>query len=494
MFAFFEKILMVIFSFFFGISAFFYPQAPAWPGAALPRLSSQAAKANSSAAASLPMLAFENALPLLQNPDRGLRMETYITLGEVPECYPGNKSDPYEKMLAMIEKYREDSPTVVQLYIYLCRYNDRPLDDNAFAQMERMLELCRAHNIRILLRFAYQNESTPDPNTSRVLEHLDQLGEWFQANGQLLDDTLYAVQAGIIGYWGEGHSNINTKGRYTGQIFNRLCSITPEDVFVQVRNIDQINAVSNRYQSRIGIHDDYIIGEKYGEWSFFLGRKRLLFNENRFQRTINDAEMPWGVATHYDQPGGAPLNSLNAVAVLQQIQQYALTTFSLEHNYRESSPDRIYSMARWKDVYFTPAQLEALGMPYLPSLFEGSGTLSAYDYIRYHLGYLLSVSAFNLDAAQNKLRFTIQNNGFAAPLNCNALSLVLDGTEYLIDSYDKYALGSMQAVTYTIQLPEDFNAAAQHTIGIKLAHCAGSSVCVRFANDTEFIDGVQMLV
>jgi len=86
--------------------------------------------------------------PLLLNPDRGLRMETYITLGETPESYPGSAQDPYEKLLGLIEKYGEDNPTVVQLYVYLTRYNEKPLDDNAFAHMEKMFQLCRDNRVR----------------------------------------------------------------------------------------------------------------------------------------------------------------------------------------------------------------------------------------------------------------------------------------------------------------------------------------------------------
>ena len=103
----------------------------------------------------IPMLTLESARPLLRNPDRGLRMETYITLGETPESYPGSAEDPYEKLLGFIEKYEEKSPTVVQLYVYLTRYNEKPLDDKVFEQLERMLLLLRENGVRALLRFAY---------------------------------------------------------------------------------------------------------------------------------------------------------------------------------------------------------------------------------------------------------------------------------------------------------------------------------------------------
>jgi len=469
-------------------------QTPAWPGKELIALPSTAKQVDVTADFTLPMLTPESARSLLRNPDRGLRMETHITLGETPESYPGNTEDPYEKLLGFIEKYEDESPVVVQLYVYLTRYNDRPLDDKAFEQLERMLVLLWENGVRALLRFAYQNESNPDPDWPRVKGHLEQLGAWFRANGQLLEDALFAVQAGLVGYWGEGHGNVNFKNKYIGRAFDLLCRIVPEDVFVQVRNIDQMNLISGKIRNRLGMHDDYLIGEQNGAWSFFLGRagvkvKRL---EDRFSRTINDGEMPWGVAMYYDRADGHPLDSMDAMPILQQLKQYALTTLSLEHNYREAGPGRVFSMARWRDEFLTRAQLDEAGLPYHPALLDANESISVFEYIQYHLGYLLSVTAFEVN--ENQVRFTIQNNGLAAPLNLGALSLVVDGEEYLVGSYDKYALGSMRAVAYTVDLPEGFDPAQQHSIGIKLAHCAGSTICARFVNDTAFTDGAQVIV
>ncbi|MCL2508011.1 MAG: DUF4874 domain-containing protein [Oscillospiraceae bacterium] len=478
---------------FFCFSHTNVPQTRALTGKELPALTSTSETANVVTAFALPCLAPENARPLLRNPDRGLRMETYITLGEPPESYPENRQDPYEKLLGFIEKYEEESPTVVQLYVYLTRYNDRPLDETAFAQLERMLELCRDNGVRALLRFAYQNESCPDPDWPRMKEHLNQLGEWFRANGQLLEDSLFVMQAGLVGYWGEGHSSVNFKQKYIGDAFDLLCRITPEDIFVQVRTIDLYNTVSREFRDRLGMHDDYIIGEMNGAWSFFTdgNDRKAKALEERFKRTINDAELPWGCATYYDRADGHPLDSMDALPIFQQFKQYSLTTLSLEHNYREAGPEHVYSMARWRDEYITAAQLDEAGLPYHPVLLGESGCVSVFEYIAYHLGYLLSVTSFELDTESRSLRFTVQNNGFAAPLNFNALSVVIDGEEYIVDSYDKYALGSMQAVTYTAGLPESFDHAREHRIGVKLAHREGSAICARFMNDTEFADGVQ---
>lgn len=82
----------------------------------------------------------DNAEVLLKNPDRGFRMETYITLGDPVDSYPTSNEDPFERILKLIEKYKEDSPTLCQVYVYLSNYNDKPLDELAFSQMKRFLK------------------------------------------------------------------------------------------------------------------------------------------------------------------------------------------------------------------------------------------------------------------------------------------------------------------------------------------------------------------
>ncbi|MCL2531716.1 MAG: DUF4874 domain-containing protein [Oscillospiraceae bacterium] len=438
----------------------------------------------------LPVHSLATAHPMLQNPDRGLRMETYITLGQPLQSYPDNDECPYEKMRGFIEKYREESPTVVQLYVYLTHYNEKPLDDLAFAQLEKMLQLLCDSHVRALLRFTYQNEANPDAAWPQVREHLQQIGRWMNDNPELVQDSIFCVQGGIVGLWGEAHNNVNFHSQHIGDAFNLLLNIVPDNLFVQLRNIDLLPEISPEHTARVGMHDDYLIGEAHGRWNFFLGRDGddCQAAQAGFCRSINDGEMPWGHATYYDEPGTHNLDSMDVMPILQQCLQYSLTTLSLEHNYREDIPGRTFSMKRWREQQLSLAQLQQAGLPYHPALLDDNGNINTFEYICHHLGYLLTVTDFALDS--DVLHFTIQNNGFAAPLNFHALSLLLDGEEFPLAAYDRYALGSMQAVTYTVQLPQ--LATAQH-IGLRLARQAGSPIAARFMNNTDFVGGVQML-
>ena len=133
----------------------------------------------------------EQAEELLKNPDRGLRMETYITLGSPLQSYPGDDENPFDRARRMIEKYRSDSPTVCQLYVYLSNYNGRDLDEAAFGQLKEMLELFRAADVKILLRFAYMAEKHKGASYRVIKGHLEQIADFMSRNSDLARESIY---------------------------------------------------------------------------------------------------------------------------------------------------------------------------------------------------------------------------------------------------------------------------------------------------------------
>lgn len=445
----------------------------------------------------LPLMSFDNCEELLKNPDRGLRMETYITLGEPLDSYPLYNEDPYKRAQELIDKYRSDSPTLCQVYVYLCNYNKKPLDSLAFDQMKRFFELFRDNGIRMLLRFVYSTESVGDAPYRRVKRHLAQIKEWFSENEELINDTLYCLQTGVIGWWGEGHTYKKLKKRHIPKVISDVCALAPEGIYSQIRTYDLLQKVSESDLPRMGIHDDYIIGDITHQWSFIPKADGTINEFNKTMEhalyTVNDGEMPWGGSTLNDSADGASLNTLDGKSVLNQLKTYSLTSFSLEHNYRENKKETSYagpySLGIWQNEFLSLDEAKEIGLTPNPALFKnGKGEdikMSIYNIIRYHLGYHLAISG--CEESDGKMSFTVANYGFAPPLNFNYLALVCkDGTEIQVDSYDKKQLLSGKSAAYTVSIPENAEPA-----GIKLAAQKGRSQCVRFANATEFKDGVQ---
>ncbi len=428
----------------------------------------------------------EDMTELLSNPDRGLRMETYITLGDPLDSYPYKGEDPFERAQQTIEKYKEDSPTLIQAYVYLSNYSKKPLDELALAQLKRYFEIFRDNGIRMLLRFTYSTENVEDATYAVMKDHLTTLKRFFNDNKELIDDTLYTMQLGMIGYWGEGHSSVNFEyAEHSKDLIKDMCEFIGKDMYLEVRTMELYQKVPLKYRDRVGIHDDYIIDDLNDEWAF-LPKKDIRYRSlmKRFRKTVNDGEMPWGAGDSFVEGR----NAMDGKIILERIYDNSLTSFSLEHNYRENEGAE-YSMYKWKSQYLAYDECVALGISVNPRLFEVSGgKMSIYDVIRYHLGYQLELA--NRKMERGVLSFDIINYGFAAPLKMNYLCLVTeeDGElkEHKISAYDKERLQSNTAIRYSVRIPDGVK-----VVGVKLATDEKSSFTVRFSNGTDNVNGVQ---
>ncbi len=433
----------------------------------------------------------DEAQVLLKNPDRGLRMETYITLGSDLCSYPGDGEDPFARAKRMFVKYEADSPTLCQVYVYLCGYANAPLDDLAFSQLKAFFALFRANGIRMLLRFTYSTESVPDAPYRIVRRHLAQLKEWFESEQALVHDTLYCLQTGIIGLWGEGHSYRKLRPHTFKKVIASVCELAPQGIYTQVRTDKLLRKAPQKYLNSVGIHDDYIIGNMYHPWAFIPAsrQKRFLRVMAHARQTVNDGEMPWGRATLDDKPGAPPLDHLDGKKVLKQLAAYSLTSFSLEHNYREED-GKVYSMQHWQHEMLSLSDARSLGLSVNPSLFQNCAgeavAMSVYDVIRYHLGYLLVLSSVSVQGSD--LALSVTNYGFAPPLGLHYLAAVCrDGkvqTQVPFADYDPKTLLPGKTCTFHAQLPPGAALA-----GVRLADSAGGNICARFANAGGFENG-----
>lgn len=442
----------------------------------------------------MPPVHYENSGFLLKNPNRGLRGETYITLGEHLRAYPGENEDPFKKAEKLIKKYVADSPVVFQVYVYLCDYAAKLLDDLAFQQLKDFFEIFEKNGIRILLRFAYSTETQPDAPYETTKAHLAQIGKWFKENNKLINNVLFCLQTGIIGYWGEGHSYKNFKRRHIKDTIADVCRIAPDGIYNQVRTYAMLKKVPLAYHTTVGIHDDYITGDTAHKWAFVRSTQKKKYREviNRARFTVNDGEMPWGRAYLNDKKSNGHCDNFNGIQVLKQIQAYSLTTFSLEHNYREDD-GKVYSMQKWKSEMMSYADCVKAGISVNPDLFKDSAQnsikLSVFDILRYHLGYHITVK--DLYILENELFFALTNYGFAPPLTFNYFAAVFidkngNTKEVAFENYNKNALLSGKTISFKAQIPYGFR-----PLGLKLETEKGSGICARFANEARFENGLQ---
>lgn len=425
---------------------------------------------------------------LLENPDRGFRMETKMydvskKGGITADC------DPYEFLDRMLEKYKEDRPLITQHYFYLTEYKEKDLDETAINNIDSFFDYCRKKGIKVLLRFAYilhddkERWAKEDVEEERIMRHIDQLEAVIARNR----DIIYAFQAGYLGPWGEWSGGAKQDRK---NILNHLLDNIPDDLPLQVRYVWIKNVLDEQdmRRARVGYHDDFILDVPH-QWNS--GAKddspyyQQLTDESPYF-TI-DGEMPWG--RHMCGFKGLP--------VAKRLAKHHFTSFSIEHNYKEDGNS--YSIEEWKSEPVTPEILNENGMPFNPNWFkEPDGTpiqRSCYEYIRDYLGYHIAARSSEVlkSGCFTEIRLKLINYGFSAPHSMKSCDIVLlDKDNNIVASRPACKLSELQSgLTVLCEAYFDGDISTAVRFGFALKDYGGKGA--RLANTCEFVNGVNIL-
>lgn len=335
-----------------------------------------------------------------KNPDRGFRGELYLTLG-TQEAYPQSGKNCYDFFSSAYSRFREENVHLYQLYVYLSAYYRTPLDAAALKQLTEYFQVLRDYGLRVLLRFAYETESNNAcPSTRLMSENIRILKKWIAENAQLFNAVVYAVQLGMFGYWGEGHSE--TKLCDKKRIIPEVLDMVPRHMTVMLRHPRFLKYVPLEQLRRCSIHDDFLIGVEHPWGMIPFSHRQFSMLKNMNRRMLCDGEMPWG--------RDKTVETIDALSFVSQCVGYGLGTLSAEHNYKEDG--NAYHLEKWKNEYMSLDTLNAANLPYFPYLLS-DGKISVYRYLKYHLGYLLAVS--NISRYDGACTFSLYNFGMGVP-------------------------------------------------------------------------------
>jgi len=450
-----------------------------------------------------PVLYGDSYRQLLKNPNRGFRLETYMSVGSgkyTPDLYTqdgdykgasaGTEAAPW--LINFVYDYKAESPVVAQVYFYLTEYRDRDLDQVAFDHMNEYFETCRKLNITVALRFAYVftqfKEAKQDVvSLEQMLRHMEQLKPILAANR----DVLFCLEGGFFGEWGEnsGDSPWVRRGDVSA-IMNAMVRMCPEDLPIVVRYDWVREEIISTLRHRVGYHDDYIVGVSHG-WS--TGGRRGTESYNRVvknsPRVLVEGEMPWG----------AQSEELDAWNIARYLHELHFTVLSCYHNYREGGGR--YVLRRAVSIPATQVSLKQnkLPIPYDEWFLKADGSnmkRTVFDYIRDFLGYHLQANRAVADVKDGEVSLTLQltNYGFAAPLAMKGFDAVLVNEQGEIVASDSLCAlemlqpGAPYTCKATLQLPDD---GGNYRLGVYLYDYAGTGA--KLANDIPFENGVNIL-
>ena len=95
----------------------------------------------------------------LRNPDRGFHVESDLLCDNLKSPYNDYEvyeDNLYEKKLELVDA-KNDGITLVQQYIYLTKWVDKDLDDEALGNVRKIFELLKKQGYKAILRFAYNH-------------------------------------------------------------------------------------------------------------------------------------------------------------------------------------------------------------------------------------------------------------------------------------------------------------------------------------------------
>ena len=376
----------------------------------------------------------------LSNPERGFRFEQQVGLED------GEKVTTSKKSGWRFDEYAKDGVRIAQAYCYLNKYCEADIAQAKLDSLQADFDRARKLGVKFLLRFAYETDMSrrAGPTADRILSHIRQLTPIVRKNA----DVIYVLQVGWIGAWGEFHSSahrLEDDVKTVADVVAATLEMLPENRLTMMRTSRQRTIALGRLggdrevsagtawglapSARIGFFNDATLANCYDAGTFLEDSEAY-------------SKMSWAdvLEAKLDQPGAPVFDRMaresafvpvdgelfwtghvepllqNGLTAIQRLRRHHYTTFSLVHGNSEldMSPER-GAIDAWKVSPITRELLEANGIPSDPDYFAGVPYRTAYEYIRDHLGYRLV--AKGCERRDGKVRLTVHNYGFAAPVN-----------------------------------------------------------------------------
>lgn len=406
----------------------------------------------------------------LRNPERGFRTETLIAepLGRtegvwvgIPAHMSGRVGPGYNpgNWVHDIRRFDADGLALVQAYCYLTSYHDQPLPEDKLNLLQEAFDTMRATGAKCVLRFAYIRDYPPDPpapGLDRVLQHMDQLKPILWKNA----DVIHVLEAGFLAAWGEWHINNHlTENHERSAVLEKLLSLVPEDIFIQVRypgaktsllpiltgqpyaELTEAEAMLGSPAARIGYHDDGVLTAPKGMRGYVFAREPVEFGDLRAlvkNETLfvpMGGELFWTDMRWYGE--GAYYSVTDGLETARFLRDYHFNVLSLAHSYseREGKP---LSIDHWRSRAITEDQLREFQLPmardWFVDILGNPVTRTQFEYIRDHLGYRIELqeAAFTPEVSRGgamRIEVSLINRGFSTLFHGRPVTFALIGAD-----------------------------------------------------------------
>lgn len=224
----------------------------------------------------------------------------------------------------------------------------------------------------------------PGPHAAHVDQLAPVINRW--------KDTIHALQAGIVGAWGEWHGESYAIDKTA--VLNKIVgTLLPPGTYLQMRLPDYKNLLPSSHPaySRIGIHNDAVFGKipnkGYGTGGLDAGSAQWNQLVTQAPYAPQDGELYYST---WNQTNNVYCDGYEAI---RQFSEHRFTTFSHYHGYWDAGGTAQTAMGRWKNLAVTPAWLASNGIVGSPAWFTDRNrqpiARNAFAFVEAHLGYRL---------------------------------------------------------------------------------------------------------
>ena len=383
---------------------------------------------------------------------------------------------------------------------------NKDINEQTLASIERMCQLAREQGVKLIPRFAYENDgyvgAEPD-DFDWVLRHVEQIAPILSEYA----DVVIAVDCGMIGPWGEMHSSNYTSRTYTNPLIAKWLELLDEDIMLLVRNMNFIlyyrEMMPPKFMKtlpiteddpcyRIGLFNDGYLGNPTDVGTFCdddSTETMKLYRRNAVTFLSDQAlRIPYGGELAYVD--SAELRSDNSPVFWDEVvKEFYDSHLYYLRNLTHNSPDLndVLKVMRLEDRH----------------CFEGMPDVSAYEgnnmqkFLMDHMGYRYVLRSAEVSSAVKagdvvKLRGSVENVGFGDLIGEYSAELILtDGDGNVVGVTDAYldprGWSTREVTDYNITLTVPADLEGEYSVylrisSIKYADYKAGTCYVSFAN------------
>ena len=287
---------------------------------------------------------------------------------------------------------------------------DKKLTSTTLDGLDSFLSYIKKDNKNAVIRFSYDPKYAGNENKEASLTtietHIQQLSEVLNK----YQDTITAIEAGLLGPWGEMHTSKIATEENKAKVFGYwlkyttnipILARTPRAMFKyfgkSLDEMEKYTITSSNAGYRLGLFNDGYLGSN-SDMGTYDDRKR----ETKWLATQND-HLPFGGET------SAVTDKSNLEVCLPEMFLLRLSYLNIEYHQGV--------IEKWKKLKYN----DTLGSD---SLFYG---VSGFDYIKRHLGYRLLIKSLSVtyeSYGNYEMKIKLRNVGFGNMLKTKKIDVI----------------------------------------------------------------------